>query len=56
MRNHEDIDPKHGLRGAEYAKIHKHLLNLTEEQLNRLYLACSGHTYGRQSSGVTVTT
>jgi len=56
MRNNEDHDPKHGSRGAEYAKVHKDLLDLTEEQLNKLCLACSGHTDGRWSSCVTITT
>ncbi|MEI6708586.1 MAG: hypothetical protein WCK96_15800 [Methylococcales bacterium] len=56
MRENERDDPKHGARGSQYAKQHKQLLNLSAEQLAMLCLACSGHTYGRQSSCATVAT
>ena len=55
MRENEHDDPKHGARGSQYAKQHKHLLNLSAEQLAMLCRACSGHTYGRQSACATVT-
>lgn len=56
MRENEHDDPRHGARGSQYAKEHKQLLDLTDEQLAMLCRACSGHTYGRQSACATVST
>jgi uncharacterized protein len=56
MRENEHRDPEHGARGSRYAKKHKQLLGLTDEQLATLCRACSGHTHGRKSNCVTVTT
>ena len=56
MRENEHDDPKHGARGSRYAKKHKQLLDLTDEQLAMLCRACSGHTHGRQSACATVST
>jgi uncharacterized protein len=56
MRENENTDPKHGPRGAEFAKLHQNILGLTNSQLDKLCLACSSHTYGHQSNCPTITT
>jgi len=56
MRENEHDDPEHGARGSLYAKQHKHLVDLTAEQLAMLCRACSGHTFGRKSACATVAT
>jgi len=56
MRENEDIDPKHGYRGAMFAVAHKNQLGLTETQFEMLMRACKGHTYGRKTACPTVAT
>lgn len=56
MRENEFRDPQHGLRGARFAEENKAYLDLTEQQLKTLVLACTGHTGGRSAACVTVAT
>jgi len=56
MRENENIDPKHGHRGAMFAAAHKGSLGLTEPQFEMLMRACKGHTYGQKTSCATVAT
>lgn len=56
MRENEGSDPKHGPRGAEFAKKHHEILGLSKDQLHQLCLACSSHTFGRQTTCPTVST
>jgi len=56
MRVNENIDPKHGPRGARFALENRRHLNLSEEQFEKLEIACKGHTYGRKSTCTTVAT
>lgn len=56
MRENEDIDPKHGLRGANFAIGNIGSLDLTGPQLEKLVTACKGHTYGQKASCPTVAT
>lgn len=56
MRENENIDPQHGLRGARFAEANKDCLDLNEQQLATLILACTGHTGGHKASCVTVET
>lgn len=56
MRENEGSDPKHGPRGAEFAKKHHEILVLSKDQLHKLSLACSSHTFGRQSNCPTIAT
>lgn len=54
MRVSEHIDNGHGLRGGKYALKNKHMINLSDEQLRILYLACAGHTGGKNPSCDTI--
>jgi len=56
MRENENIDPKHGQRGAMFAADHKVSLGLSEPQFEMLMRACKGHTYGQKTSCATVAT
>ena len=56
MRENEGADPKHGPRGAEFAKAHQNILGLTKEQLDKLCLACSSQTFGHSSNCPTIST
>ena len=56
MRENEYEDPKHGLRGAQFAEEHRELIDLTEIQFGQLTDACKGHTYGRRPVCVTINT
>ena len=55
-RENEDYDPKHGYRGAEYAKEIRTLIPLTDDQFDSLYKACAGHTGGLNASNNTIAT
>jgi len=56
MRENEYEDPKHGPRGAAFAKQHSPILGLSDTQLQMLYRACRGHTYGKKSVCCTIAT
>jgi len=56
MRENENIDPKHGHRGALFAEEHKSSLGLTDSQFDMFMRACKGHTHGRRTSCATVAT
>ncbi len=56
MRVNEKIDPKHGPRGARFALENRRYLDLSDELLKKLVIACKGHTYGRKSACTTVAT
>ena len=44
-RCNEYDDPQHGPRAASYARLHRELINLDNDQFDLLTRACSGHTY-----------
>jgi len=56
MRENENVDPKHGYRGAMFAAEHKGTLGLTDSQFDMLMRACKGHTHGQHSSCTTIAT
>jgi len=56
MRENEYEDSKHGLRGAQFAREHRKLIDLTEIQFGQLTDACKGHTYGRRPECATINT
>jgi len=56
MRFDEGADKGHGLRSANYAKYHRDLLDITDDQFDSLYKACAGHTGGRKPANVTIAT
>lgn len=44
-RLNEDEDPLHGARAAAYAKRHRDLIDLSEDQFKILKTACAAHTH-----------
>ena len=44
-RHNEGHDPKHGPRGATYAKKHRGIIDLDDHQFSLLLKACAGHTH-----------
>ena len=44
-RENEDHDPRHGQRAAQYAKYHRSIFDLNDNQFKLLIRACAGHTY-----------
>jgi len=56
MRENEYEDVGHGLRGASFAKKHRHLIDLNEIQFQKLVDACEGHTHGDRPKCITINT
>ena len=56
MRENEDRDPEHGLRGAVFAEKYRSLIDLTDLQFKQMTDACKAHTGGRKMSCATVAT
>ena len=56
MRENENRDPKHGLRGALFAEKNRSLINLTDLQFKQMTDACKAHTGGRKMSCTTIAT
>jgi len=56
MRENEHEDFEHGLRGSIFAKRHRKLINLNENQFQQLLNACEGHTTGERPSCITINT
>ena len=54
MRVNEHIDNGHGYRGGRYAMKNKDLLDISDEDLRILYMACAGHTGGVNPSCDTI--
>ena len=55
MRQNENIDPGHGLRGAEYAvQIKDELINIPSDDFDKFYYACEWHTDQIKTDDVTV--
>ena len=57
-RYSENLDPKHGPRGAELARQLRemHLSSLSEEEFGLLHTACSHHTNASSHEEITVQT
>ncbi len=57
-RESDGYDDTHGGRGAEFAKKcrEEKLLEITDEQFEKLYHACKNHTTERSSGDVTIDT
>ena len=57
-REDDGYDELHGGRGADFAKecFEKGLLEITQEQFDKLYHACAFHTKERQSDDATINT
>jgi uncharacterized protein len=55
-RVNEEIDPDHGLRGAELARSMRdtHLIHLNDAQFDLLRYACVHHTDGETSTEPTI--
>jgi uncharacterized protein len=45
QRWNENVDPEHGPRAAAYARLHRDLIDLDDDQFELLVRACSGHTH-----------
>jgi len=56
MRENDGHDPKHGARGAKFAKKIRRFLPLDDEQFGKLTEACCGHTEVISSSCPTIGT
>lgn len=56
FRENENRDPEHGLRAARFILKNKHLINLSDNQLNTLTYACQHHTKGREANCPTIAT
>jgi uncharacterized protein len=56
MRENEDRDPEHGLRGAVFAEKYRTLIDLTDLQFKQMTDACEAHTGGRKMSCSTIAT
>lgn len=56
-RVNEHIDPKHGRRGADFARtLRGSLFELDDHRFNLLYVACDRHTDGHTRADVTIQT
>lgn len=56
-RINEAVDYMHGQRGADFAMLHRGtLFELTDEEFDLLYIACSRHTDGMVDGDITVVT
>ena len=49
QRWNEDDDPGHGPRAASYAKNNRNLIDLNDDQFQKLLKACEEHTYAMPS-------
>ena len=49
QRWNEDDDPGHGPRAAVYAKNNRNLIDLNDDQFQKLLKACEDHTYAMPS-------
>ena len=56
MRQNDQIDPDHGLRGAKFAKKHRSFIDLDDDQFEKLFYACEIHTDGKTTACETVNT
>ena len=56
MRENEGVDEGHGWRGAEFAKAHRDLIELDDEQFRVFFDACRFHTDGEEYDCVTINT
>lgn len=56
MRENEDVDHGHGWRGAEFAEIHRKLIDLDDDQFRVFYDACRWHTDDNESDCLTLNT
>ncbi len=57
-REDDGYDGEHGARGAEFAKkcYEEKLLDITEEQFQKFFHACSNHTHERRTGDMTIDT
>ena len=44
-RENEDEDPQHGPRAVEFAKKHRDVIDLNDDEFRVMCRACSGHTF-----------
>jgi len=56
MRENEQIDPDHGLRGAQFAQMHRQAILLDDNQFEKLFHACEHHTDGEPTNCGTIST
>ena len=56
MRQNDQIDPNHGLRGAKFAQKHRSIIDLDDDQFEKLFYACEIHTDGKTTACETVNT
>jgi hypothetical protein len=55
MRITDGHDPEHGRRGADFARsLRGELFDLVDDDFNRLYKACAGHTHEPTHPDVTI--
>lgn len=56
-RYNEGSDPDHGQRGADFAaSLRGRLFDLPDEEFERLFRACAGHTHERTHPDITIQT
>ena len=51
-RENENDDPLHGPRAAAYAKKHRNIFDLNDDDFKILIRACSGHTFADPSTTI----
>lgn len=56
QRENEWEDPEHGPRAADFAKVYRHLFDVTDTQFEQICRACAGHTHASRSHCITLTT
>ena len=56
MRQNDQIDPDHGLRGAKFAQKHRSIIDLDDDQFEKLFYAGEIHTDGKTTACETVNT
>lgn len=44
QRENDGEDPEHGFRGGEFMEKYRGKINLTDEEFDKVKIACSGHT------------
>lgn len=44
QRENDGEDPEHGFRGGEFMEQYRGKINLTDEEFDKVKIACSGHT------------
>ena len=55
-RENEDEDPQHGPRAVEFAKKHRDVIDLNDDEFRVMCRACSGHTFSMPGDSKVINT